>query len=101
MREGVKWEESWVLRGPREQWGTQMPGRLVLARMDNLTAVAHANYGAGRSPQPAMLARDIEELVASSRCAVAALHIAGRRNAVADALSRLTVWAPVEVPQGR
>ena len=60
-----------------------MSGKLVLARMDNSLAVAYANYGAGRSPELAMLARDAKELEAS--------HIAGRRNTVADALFRFTV----------
>ena len=58
--------------------------------MGNSAAVSYANYGAGRIPRLTQLARSIEYLEVSLRCAAAALHIAGKRNSVADALSRFT-----------
>ena len=61
--------------------------------MDSSTAVAYANYGAGRVARLTLLARSIKELEVPLGCTAVALHIAGRRNAVADALSRFTIRA--------
>ena len=69
MREGVNWEELWVLKRSTEARGSQMSGKLVLAGLDNATATSCANYGAGWSPPLTMLACDIKELKVSSRCA--------------------------------
>ena len=49
-----------------------MPGELLLA------------------PQLAILARGMKELEASSRCTVAAVHIAGKYNSVSDSLPRFS-----------
>ena len=83
----------WVLKTALESWGDLPSGKLVLVRMDDSTAVAYANYGAGRVAHLALLARSFKELEAPRGCAVVARHIPGWRNAVADALSRFTVRA--------
>ena len=55
--------------------------------------MARANDGAGRVSHLALLARSIKELEVPLGCTAVALHIAGRRNAVADALPRFTIRA--------
>ena len=55
--------------------------------------MARANDGAGRVSRLALLARSIKELEVPLGCTAVALHIAGRRNAVADALPRFTIRA--------
>ena len=57
MREGINWKELWALKTALESWGEYIAGTLVLARMDNSTAVAYANYGAGKVPNLNRLAR--------------------------------------------
>ena len=68
-------------------------GKLVLARMDNGTAASYANYGAGRVAQPTVLARKMKEREVALGCTLAALHISGKDNLVADALSRFSIRA--------
>ena len=80
--------------GPKtafETWGDSLSGKLVLACARNCTAVADASYGAGRVPRLAQLARSIKDLEISIGCSVVALHLAGRRSSVADALFRVTM----------
>ena len=78
--------------------GPRMSGELVLARMDNSAAVFFANYGAGRVPQLAMMARGIKDLEATLRRTAVALRITGRGNPAADASSRLSVRARGQDP---
>ena len=56
-------------------------------RMDNAAAVAYATHGAGRSSQLTRSERGIRGREIVSEYTAAAFHIAGRENAVADALS--------------
>ena len=91
--EGINWQELWVLKPALESWGDRLAGNLVRARMDNSAAAAYANFGAGRVSRPTLLARSMKELEAPLGCTAVALHFAGQRNAVADALSRLTFRA--------
>ena len=64
-----------------------------MARLGNPMAVAHANHGAGRSPDLSRLARGVKERELALSCAAATLHVAGRSNAVADARSRFSLDA--------
>ena len=91
--EGINWQELWVLKPALESWGDRLAGNLVRARMDNSAAAAYANFGAGRVSHLTLLARSMKELEAPLGCTAVALHFAGQRNAVADALSRLTFRA--------
>ena len=61
FREGINWNELWVIMGALGHWRLNVKRKLVLARGDNATAVAYADHGAGRSGQLTMLARDIKE----------------------------------------
>ena len=58
-----------------ETWSELVAGKLVLARIDNGAALSYANYGGGRAPRLAMLAREIKEREVALGRTVAALHI--------------------------
>ena len=90
-RGGISWQELWVLRAALEAWGDSPASKLVLVRIGNSTSVWYANNSAGRIPRFTQLARSIEDLEVSLRRTAAPLHIAGRRNSIADALSRFTI----------
>ena len=64
---------------------------MALVRMDNAAAASYANYGAGCVPALTLLARRIKGRAVALGCTIAALHIAGRGNAVADALPRFSI----------
>ena len=93
LSEGINWKELWVLNKVLEAWGGHLAQKLVLVRMDNTTAVSYANYGAGRVSNLTLLARKIKEREVSLGRTIAALHIAGKDNSVADALSRFSIRA--------
>ena len=59
--------------------------------MGNIAAAPYANYGAGRVPTLTLLARKVKGREVASGCTIAALHIAGKDNAVADSLSRFSI----------
>ena len=61
---GVNWQVLRAVETALESWGDLLAGKFVVARMDNSTAAAYANYGAGRVPLLTQLARSIEELEA-------------------------------------
>ncbi|KAH7815825.1 uncharacterized protein MONOS_12957 [Monocercomonoides exilis] len=62
--------------------------RKVLIRSDNTSVVYNINrWGAGKNLRP--LLKEIRKLVESQGIQVKAVHIAGKRNVEADALSRL------------
>ena len=48
MREGVNWEELWVLEKCFRVRSDLVRGKLALARIDNATAAAYADYDADR-----------------------------------------------------
>ena len=91
LKEGINWKELWVLNRSLETWCQQVAQKLVLVRMDNTTAVSYANYGAGRVSTLTQLARRIKDREVILGCTVAALHIAGSDNSLADALSRFSI----------
>ena len=78
LRESVNWKDLWVLEGHLRLWGDLVRGKLVSARMDNAAAVAHANHGAGRSPDRTRPARAVKKREFRRSCTAAALPIAGR-----------------------
>ena len=90
-RQGGIWEELWVLRKTLQTWRELLAGDLVVARMNNSTAIAYADYGAGRVPRLTMLGREVEEREVAIGCAVAALHISVGGSMVADTPSRFSV----------
>ena len=92
-RQGIDWKELRVLNRALEPWRPPLAGKLFLARMDTSAAASYANYGAGRVAQLTVLARKIEERDVAFGRTLAALHIAGKDNSVAGALSRFSIRA--------
>ena len=89
LREGVNWEELWVLEGRHRAWGELVRSKLVLARTDDASAVAYANHVSGRSPDLTILAHAVKEREIQVSCAAVALHIACGNNAAAHGGRRL------------
>ena len=89
--ESINWKELRVLNKVLAAWGQYVAQKLVLVRMDNSAAASYANYGAGRASTLTTLARKIKGREVALGCTVVALHIAGKDNSVADALSRFSI----------
>ena len=79
--------------GALSPWRIHARRKLAFVRMDDATAVADADRGAGRASQLARLAREIKGREIASECAALAPHIAGKDNIVAVALSRFAIRA--------
>ena len=94
---GINWQELWALKTALEPWGDRLSGNLVLARMDNGAAAASAAYAMAHL---ALLARSIKELETPLGCTAVALHNAGRRNALADAVYRAGAWIRIGIRAG-
>lgn len=92
-RDGINWKELRALTEAPGKWRERARRKLVPARMENSAAAAYANHCAGRSGQLARLACKITESEIRYECIALALHICGRDNAVADALSRFSIEA--------
>ena len=90
MREGINRKAPRILKTASESRGEFIAGKLALVRMGDDTAVACANYGSRKVPRLTHLARRMKALEVGLSCTVAALHIAGKDNAVADALPRFS-----------
>lgn len=102
-RERAAWHFEQELRAPNlssnyrelltavlaiERWGAALRGSRILIRTDNTTTVRVANTGDTPSPELEPLARRLYEAVQRHGVAVAARHIPGLKNGLADALSR-------------
>ena len=72
LQGGTNWRELRVLREALRHWRSSVKRKLVIVRMGDATTVAHANHGAGRSNQLAILVHLIREReVVSGRAAAA------------------------------
>ena len=67
-------------------------GWRVLIRCDNATSIHHVYNRSGRVPSLAQLRSDIEKAERAALCRVAAVHIKGKDNVVADLGSRVPGW---------
>ena len=70
------------------QWGESLRGRRVLVRSDNTTTVSTVNRGFSPHPELLPLANSIHDLAQSLGISLAARHIPGLKNGLADRLSR-------------
>ena len=79
-----------------QRWGTQLRGRRVLVRTDNTTTACAVNRGYAKHEGLEDLAEAIRALAASLEISLAARHVPGLKNGLADALSRVlhTVEGP-------
>ena len=71
-----------------EKWGHLVAGQRVLVRTDNTTTVKVFNTGDSSSPNLYGLARRLFDVVKKYDLKVAARHIPGLKNTLADGLSR-------------
>ena len=69
-------------------WGSKWKGRPVLGRCDNTTAVSIINRQGTHAPRLRKLAKRILNLAAKHDIEIAATHIRGEINVLADRLSR-------------
>ena len=93
MREGINWKDLRVLGEALSRWRLRVRRKLALFRMDNATAVAHANHGADRSRRLTILAQGKTAREIGFERTVAAPHIVGKGDTIADALSRFPIDA--------
>ena len=81
----------WVLEERLRARGELVRGKVVLVRRENATAVAYAHHRAGRAPDLSRPASSVKEREIHLSFTAVALHIIGRDNDVADALSRFSL----------
>lgn len=68
---------------------SRLEGRSILILSDNAVTVSYLNRMTGRSSQLAAIAREIHSWTLSHRVTIAAAHIPGESNSLADRLSRV------------
>uniref|UniRef100_A0A1X7TD39 Reverse transcriptase domain-containing protein n=1 Tax=Amphimedon queenslandica TaxID=400682 RepID=A0A1X7TD39_AMPQE len=95
----VQWPESWysISIAAKELlpivvsvavWGREWAGLRVLSRCDNDAVVACLRSGSAKDPLLAHLLKILALLSALHKIQLVAVHVAGRSNGAADALSR-------------
>ena len=69
-------------------WGKNWFGQSLLVQSDNLVTVAMMNSGVSHNSEAMHLFRCLSFIAAKFQLSLAAVHIPGEKNTVADALSR-------------
>lgn len=89
------WRESKTIeiayRTLLKHWPHLVRGAFIIFRTDNTSAASMVNKGTSRSFPLRQIARNLFELAASTEAQIAAMHVAGSLNTVADGLSREAV----------
>ena len=98
LRKGIDWRALWLFREALCHWRSSVNRKLELVRIHDAAAVAYANDGAGGSSRLTRLTREIREREVASEFAAAAYLIAGRDDAIANALSRFPTKASAGGP---
>ena len=88
----INYKELWVVLKFLENERSFIEGWRVLIRCDNATSTHYINNRSGRVPSLAQLMSDIEKAERAALCHVAAVHIKGKDNVVADLGSRVPGW---------
>ena len=83
------WRELDTVVRPLEMWGAELAGQRVLVRTDNTTARAVVNRRGTNSANLLPLSERLAAVCRRHDLDVAAVHIPGEQNALADALSRM------------
>jgi hypothetical protein len=81
------WEMAAVVRAAAS-WAHEWKGKRVLCRTDNSQVVAAIAGGFSREPEKMALVRELCMLEVEFDFSLSAVHIAGKINDIADALSR-------------
>ena len=88
QRQSSNWRELDTVVRPLEMWGAELAGQRVLVRTDNTTAKAVVNNRGTVSANLQQLCARLVEVCRAHDLDVAAMHIPGVENTLADALSR-------------
>jgi hypothetical protein len=83
------WRELDTVVRPLEMWGAELAGQRVLVRTDNTTARAVVNRRGTNSANLLPLSERLAAVCRRHDLDVAAVHIPGEQNTLADALSRM------------
>ena len=87
-QQSSNWRELDTVVRPLEMWGAELAGQRVLVRTDNTTARAVVNNRGTVSANLQQLCARLVEVCRKHDLDVAAMHIPGVENTLADALSR-------------
>ena len=87
-QQSSNWRELDTVVRPLEMWGAELAGQRVLVRTDNTTARAVVNNRGTVSANLQQLCARLVEVCRTHDLDVAAVHIPGVENTLADALSR-------------
>ena len=91
--ESINYKELWVVLKVLIDFRNFLRGWRVLFRIDNSTAVSYINNRGGKVPALNKLYETIEDHERSALCHIAAAHIKGVCNPVADLSSRVPGWS--------
>ena len=83
------WREMDTVVRPLEMWGAELAGQRVLVRTDNTTARAVVNRRGTNSANLLPLSERLAAVCRRHDLDVAAVHIPGEQNTLADGLSRM------------
>ena len=72
-----------------QRWGAELRGRRVLVRTDNTTTACAVNRGFAKAEGLAEVAEAIRQLTSELQISLAARHVPGLKNGLADRLSRI------------
>ncbi len=87
-RKSIAWMEFFPVLVAVVLWGPQLKGKRIIIRSDNKPVVSIINKQSSRSPEIMKLVRFFILQCLKANVAFRAIHIDGRDNDIADALSR-------------
>ena len=87
-KESIEYKELYAIVAACATWGHQWSSRRIQLHCDNEAVVACVSSGTSRAPGLMSLLRCLVMICARLNFVVSAVHVPGRTNVVADALSR-------------
>ena len=85
----INWKELMTYSYALDHFATKVQNKLLVIRMDNSSAIHYVNPGVGRIDELASLAKTIRLQELALGVESVAIHVPGKQNVTADALSRL------------